>query len=89
MKITIAERRPDGSVVTIDIEPFGGAQAKTHSVKCSRSGCNGTISRFFLDSEDECWNFIRCLTEDRSTFIGISQKTIEVWEANNLNEVLA
>lgn len=94
MKISIAERRPDGSIVTILIEPFGKNTAQMHSVKCERNRTNGEreISRFFLDNEQEVHAFVQDYAFFRMEVLNatVAAHRIEnVWQANNLNEVLA
>lgn len=92
MKASIVQRRPNGDIINIQIEPLLPSGApKIHQIKCERTFIEDRtkqISTFILDSENECWTFLQELSfifyEPESKV-----KLPEFWKDNNLHEILA
>lgn len=95
MKVQINQRRGNGDVVSILIEPFGPNTrlAGVHQVVCTRTYVSENnskqVSTFYLDNEAEVWDLLFEIQQIRSGFIGSNPRILEAWHKNNLDEVLA
>lgn len=93
MKVSIGQRKGDGSVVYTSIEPFGRSDSKIHSVSVERRDpAEGRLlARFFLDNEEEVGEFI-CLIfifNPAAYQLLKSKNVFDAWHENNLEELYA
>jgi hypothetical protein len=92
MKVTIAEKRTGGIVVTTTIEPVlqQSSMGKMHSVTVIRSLLIGPPerSRFFLETEEEVKVFLLYLLIPATNEV-LEAQIREHWRTNNLEALYA
>lgn len=85
MKVSIAQRKGNGDVVTTLIEPVM-LNGTVHSVRVRRQeACGATIARFFLPDEYTVQEF--CIMIFGGYVAGIFDREVtNAWNANKLQE---